>query len=218
MEDHSLIDRRVNDDGFVTDEFKERMQFFVRFAFFRPKAKLEIKCPCLKCKCRKWANPEVIFVHLCKHGFMNNYYTWSVHGEPSNNLARNFGGESSNTKFVRNEADAMYHEMVVDAMRPQLEYNEGPMGEEPNSKAGEFYDLLHAAEVHIGAGGESVKVLSWMTEMLNMKTFYNMSAANWEITLSLSRKLLSPEDQEKVPKDFYSAKNRLFPHNKNCPI
>ncbi|GLU21464.1 hypothetical protein SLE2022_376020 [Rubroshorea leprosula] len=42
--------------------------------------------------------------------------------------------------------------------------------------------------------------------MLNMKTLYNMSVANWEMALSLSQKLFSPEDQEKVPKVFYSAK------------
>ncbi|GLT27926.1 hypothetical protein SLA2020_028910 [Shorea laevis] len=97
-------------------------------------------------------------------------------------------------EFVRNEADVMYREMVVDAMGPQLEYNKGPMGEKPNSKAREFYDLLHAVEVHIGAGGENVTVLSWMAEMLNIKTLYNMSVANWEMALSLSRKLLSPKD------------------------
>ncbi|GLT32988.1 hypothetical protein SLA2020_076150 [Shorea laevis] len=152
IEDHSWIDHRVDDGGFVTNEFKEGVQFFVRFAFSRPKAKSEIQCPCSKCKCRKWGNPEVISVHLCKHGFMNNYYTWYVHGETSNNTVRNFGGKSSNMEFVRNEADAMYHEMVFDAMGPHPEYNEGLIAEEPNSKAREFYDLLHAAEVHIGAG------------------------------------------------------------------
>ncbi|GKV00760.1 hypothetical protein SLEP1_g13397 [Rubroshorea leprosula] len=145
----------------------------------------------------KWGNPEVVSVHLCKHGFMNNYYAWYVHGETSSNTVRNFEGESSNMEFVRNEVDALYHEMVVDAMGVQSEYNDGPMAEEPNSKAREFYNLLHAAEVHIGAGGQDVTVLSWMVEMLNMKTLYNMSAANWQMALSLSRKLLSPEDQEK---------------------
>ncbi|GLU21150.1 hypothetical protein SLE2022_373090 [Rubroshorea leprosula] len=137
MDNRSWIDRRVDDSGFVTDEFKEGVQFFVRFAFSRLKAKLKIKCPYLK----------------CKHEFMNNYCTWYVHGETSSNTVRNFEGESSNMEFVRNEVDALYHEMVVDAMGAQSEYNEGPMAEEPNSKAREFYDLLHAAEVHIGAGG-----------------------------------------------------------------
>ncbi|GLT26732.1 hypothetical protein SLA2020_017770 [Shorea laevis] len=95
---------------------KEGVQFFVRFAFSIPKAKSEIKCPCSKCKCRKWENPEVVSVHLCKHRFMNNYYTSYVHGETSNNTVRNFEGESFNMEFVRNEVDALYHEMVVDAM------------------------------------------------------------------------------------------------------
>ncbi|GLT26733.1 hypothetical protein SLA2020_017780 [Shorea laevis] len=83
------------------------------------------------------------------------------------------------------------------------------MAEELNSKVREFYDLLHATEVHIGAGGQDVTVLSWMAEMLNMKTLYNMSATNWEMTLLLSQKLLSPENQEEVPKDFYSAKKMI---------
>ncbi|GLT26241.1 hypothetical protein SLA2020_013230 [Shorea laevis] len=179
MDDHSWIDRRVDDNGFVIDEFKEGVQFFV------------------------------VSVHLCKHGFMNNYYTWYVHGETSSNTVRNFEGESCNMEFVRNEVDALYHEMVVDAMGAQSEYNDRPMANEPNSKAREFYNLLHAAEIHIGAGGQDVTVLSWMVEMLKMKTLYNMSAANWEMALSLSRKLLSPEDQEKVPKDFYSAKKMI---------
>ncbi|GKV34715.1 hypothetical protein SLEP1_g43064 [Rubroshorea leprosula] len=116
MEDRSLIDCRVNDRGFITNKFKEEVQFFVRFAFFRPEAKLEIKCPCSKCRCRKRGNPEVVSMHLCKHGFMNNYYTWYVHGETSNNLARNFIGESFSSRFVKNESDAMYYEMLVDAM------------------------------------------------------------------------------------------------------
>ncbi|GLT25849.1 hypothetical protein SLA2020_009520 [Shorea laevis] len=89
-------------------------------------------------------------------------------------------------EFVRNEIDAMYHERVVDAMGPQPEYNEGSMVEKPNSKARGFYDLLHAAEVHIDAEGQDVTVLSYMTKMLNMKTLYNMSAINWEMALSLS--------------------------------
>ncbi|GLU06904.1 hypothetical protein SLE2022_238890 [Rubroshorea leprosula] len=169
MDVRSWIDRRMDDSGFVTDEFKEGVQFFLRFAFSRLKAKSKIKCPCSKCKCRKWGNPEVVSVHLY----------------------------------------ALYHEMVVDAMGAQFEYNDRPMAEEPNSKAREFCDLLHAAEVHIGAGGQDVTVLSWMAEMLNMKTLSNISAANWEMALSLSRKLLSLEDQEKVPKDFYSAKKMI---------
>ncbi|GKV36689.1 hypothetical protein SLEP1_g44791 [Rubroshorea leprosula] len=103
----------------------------------------------------------------------------------------------------------MYHEMLVDAIGPQGEYNEDAMAEEPNHKAREFYELLHAVEVHIGSGEQNVTVLSWMAEMLNMKTHYNMSASNWEMTLSLSRKLLSAEDQEKVPKDFYTAKKMI---------
>ncbi|GKV05564.1 hypothetical protein SLEP1_g17561 [Rubroshorea leprosula] len=100
-------------------------------------------------------------------------------------------------EFVRNEVDVMYREMAVDAMGAQSEDNEGLMAEEPNSRAREFYDLLHVAKVHIGAGGQDVIILSWMVEMLNMKTLYNMSAANWEMSLSLSQKLLSPKNQEK---------------------
>ncbi|GLT28202.1 hypothetical protein SLA2020_031520 [Shorea laevis] len=117
-------------------------------------------------------------MHLCKHRFMNNYYTWYAHGETSNNLTRNFIGESSNPRFARNESDAMYHEMLVDAMGPQGEYNEEPMAEEPNRKARDFYQLLQHAEVHIGSGEQNVVVLSWMAEMPNMKTLYNMSATN----------------------------------------
>ncbi|GLT93965.1 hypothetical protein SLE2022_117300 [Rubroshorea leprosula] len=152
MEGHSWIDRHVDNDGFVTNEFKEGVQFFVRFIFSRPRVKSKIKCPCSKCKCRKWVNPEVIFVHLFKHGFMNNYYTLYVYRKTSNNTARNFGEESSNMEFVENESDVMYREMVVDAIGPQPEYNE-PIAGEPNSKIREFYDLLHAAEVYIGARG-----------------------------------------------------------------
>ncbi|GKU93197.1 hypothetical protein SLEP1_g6807 [Rubroshorea leprosula] len=69
-------------------------------------------------------------------------------------------------EFVRNEIDALYHKMIVDAIGAQSEYNEGLMAEEPNSKAREFYDLLHAAEVHIGARGQDVTVLLWMSKNL----------------------------------------------------
>lgn len=78
------LDRSVVDnEGFVTDEIKSEVQFFLRFAFFKPNAKSEIKCFYSRCKCSKWGTLKLspsIYVSMG---------SWTiiiyVHGETSNN-------------------------------------------------------------------------------------------------------------------------------------
>ena len=75
---------RVDPERSITEEFFVGIQEFVDFARRQEQYRIEgkIRCPCKKCKCRKFENVDDVLVHLCRKGFMDNYYYWTNHGEP----------------------------------------------------------------------------------------------------------------------------------------
>ncbi|KAL9661570.1 hypothetical protein QQ045_026394 [Rhodiola kirilowii] len=40
-----------------------------------------IRCPCTKCKNRRFINLRMMEAHLYKYGFTPNYFNWTLHGE-----------------------------------------------------------------------------------------------------------------------------------------
>ncbi|KAL0451416.1 UNVERIFIED_CONTAM: hypothetical protein Slati_1119700 [Sesamum latifolium] len=43
----------------------------------------KIRCPCRKCKNKKFRTPDEVTYHLCIQGFTTEYYNWTSHGEES---------------------------------------------------------------------------------------------------------------------------------------
>ncbi|XP_073137491.1 uncharacterized protein [Henckelia pumila] len=82
--DRSWMDRRyVN--GSLNDEYINEIEVFVAFAKSNPTCLPDgtIRCPCNHKKCQNlsyWDENTVKF-HLCRYGFVPNYYNWYFHGE-----------------------------------------------------------------------------------------------------------------------------------------
>jgi hypothetical protein len=109
-----------------------------------------IRCPCRKCKNKKFMHQDVVMMHLLTKRFMENYLCWYAHGElfvPNESMIERVVGSTSsasNVHEVVNDNSNSYRNMVMDAMR----MNEGNVSqcpiieEEPNAYATRFFDLL----------------------------------------------------------------------------
>jgi len=82
-----------------------------------------IKCPCRKCKNKKYLHPDVVMMHLLTKGFIEDYLCWYVHGElfvPNESMIERVVGSTSgvsNVHGVVNDNSNPYKNMVMDVMR-----------------------------------------------------------------------------------------------------
>ncbi|KAK4275878.1 hypothetical protein QN277_018892 [Acacia crassicarpa] len=67
----------------VTPEFEQGVEEFLAYAFRAPYSQKsgQLRCPCVKCKCRPYLIMDEVKVHLYKWGFKPDYYIWTSHGE-----------------------------------------------------------------------------------------------------------------------------------------
>ena len=74
--DRSWMYARLNEHGYITNEFKVGVQGFINFAFSQPNIiyKGKIRCPCLRCKNFIFHDADIVSVHLCKKGFKSAYF------------------------------------------------------------------------------------------------------------------------------------------------
>ena len=82
-----------------------------------------IKCPCRKCKNKKYLHPDVVMMHLLTKGFIEDYLCWYAHGElfvPNESMIERVVGSTSsvnNVHGVVNDNSNPYKNMVMDVMR-----------------------------------------------------------------------------------------------------
>ncbi|GLT24991.1 hypothetical protein SLA2020_001500 [Shorea laevis] len=228
-DDRSWMYHRRDDRGLFTEEFKVGVDIFLEFAFSQKDPEIccrkMIRCPCMVCKNIDWHTRSTVGMHLYANGFINGYLVWNCHGESSAKRRRCDMGQSSSSA-----CDDPYREMVIDAMGSEWHESVDIFGdvggmnkigevetsgakqvfEQPSGEAKEFFDLLQAAATPLFDGcDEGTTVLSWVTYMLNAKTLYNMSVASWNYMLKGALMGFKKEDQERLPKDYYSAKKML---------
>jgi hypothetical protein len=102
-----------------------------------------IRCPCRKCKNKKFMHQDVVTMHLLTKGFMEDYLCWYAHGElfvPNESMVEKVVGSTSsasNVHEVVNDNSNPYRNMVMDAMRMnQSNVSQCPIvEEEPNADA-----------------------------------------------------------------------------------
>ncbi|GLT51255.1 hypothetical protein SLA2020_246760 [Shorea laevis] len=223
MGDRSWMYHRLDGNGCYTDEFIIGVESFLDYAFSQSNPEFccrnRIKCPCSKCMNQEWHRRITVQRHLTEKGFMNGYIVWLAHGQqPLRRRQRHQWGESSSAApFVMEEqGNDPIRDMVMDANLHGTEYNmneqgsEEPIFEEAMGDAKEFFDLLQAANTPLYDGCDvGDTVLKWMSHFMNAKTLYNMSVGNWDYMLKCTRRWMKPEDRDKIPKDFYSAKKMM---------
>ena len=175
----------------VNDEFLNSVEEFVTFALGNHQylSNGDLRCPCKRCKNKKFHGDDVVRLHLYKHGFVEDYYYWISHGEsfpPPVQMNYN------NTEAMVGSSDNTYRNMIIEGWNnmydqgmnpnqyesfPELDGNTFPPErvEEPNHEASEFYRMLRDAEEPLFPGCTSHTTLSFVTRLLNIKVDFNMS-------------------------------------------
>ena len=141
-----------------------------------------IRCPCVKCRNMKLFDGRVVKTHLYKHGFKEDYWIWTEHGE-QRPIESDLGGDSSNTVVEldddSNEFDMM-HQMVSDAFEPFVHDTSNKVNETinmeelPNPECQRFYDMLMEANQPIYEGSTQ-STLSLSVKLLAAKS-------KWKVT------------------------------------
>jgi len=104
-----------------------------------------IRCPCKRCKNKKFIDPDVVTMHLLQKRLIEKYMCWYVYGEPyvvERMVESTFS--SSNVHEVVDDNSNPYTNMIMDVMRiNQGHASQCPIiNEEPNTDTLKFFDLL----------------------------------------------------------------------------
>ncbi|CAH9124646.1 unnamed protein product [Cuscuta epithymum] len=186
----------------LRDEFKAGVDNFVDFACVQPTfvENNVIKCPCTKCRNRRYKNPGDVKLHLYKWGFESNYWCWIYHGEEVLQSSVNFDDTSHNHV----DGDDMYETMIYDnfGLNQEPSYLNRDI-EGPHDSAKQFYELLDSAQQPLWSGCTADTELSFTLKMMSIKSSYNIAQkAMDEIFDACNRAMPSPN---KVPSSFYEA-------------
>ena len=125
---------------------------FINYALSNPRniSGGNIKCPCKRCKNKKFINPDVVTMHLLQKEFMEKYLCWFAHEEPYVHykivVEKMVESTSSfsNVHEVVDDNSNLYRNMVWDTMRMNQSYAGECLiiYEEPNVDTTMFFDLL----------------------------------------------------------------------------
>ncbi|KAL2231065.1 UNVERIFIED_CONTAM: hypothetical protein Sindi_1700900 [Sesamum indicum] len=203
--DRSWMWRRLDDNGFLLDEFVTRVdQEFLNFAFHNPRFlnNEQIKCPCSKCGNTRFLNQSDTHLHIVKNGFTRGYNIWYAHGE-SVNTRDDVGGSSTAPRVETSR----YRTMVMDAIGHEFSSNFTCAEQLPNPEAQKFFNLLKDADEPLWDGCKNHTKLSAVAQLLSIKSEYNLPEACYDRLVSTIKSML-PED-EKLLDNFYTTKKHL---------
>jgi ferredoxin-thioredoxin reductase catalytic subunit len=155
MDDRSWI-YRDSPQGLQMMNYCNGVQGFINFAIsiLRNFSRGDIRCPCRKCKNKKYLHLDIVMMHLLHKGFMEDYLCWYAYGElfvRNESMVERMVGSTfsaSNVHGVVNDNNNSYMNIVMDAMRMnQGNASQCPIvEEEPNADATMFFDLLRDSD------------------------------------------------------------------------
>ncbi|XP_057803652.1 uncharacterized protein LOC131018985 [Salvia miltiorrhiza] len=192
--------------GSLTGEFMDGLEVFIHYALSRPDLMIgnKIKCPCTKCKNKKFDTPMTVRVHLAKNGFIPRYHIWTMHGEALvqvPDVARRIVTIEEDREVNR------YETMVMDVATAQFHNVDDLIEESPNPTAQHLYDMLKAADRELWPGCKTHTQLSLVARLMSLKSDNNMSERCFDQILELIKEIVP--DNNLVTGDFYSAKKLL---------
>ena len=209
-----MYDRLYPGRGGLKQSFCDGIDQFVQVAMAHEDFKINggIKCPCLKCDCRKIKSPGEVIYHLQRVGFMPNYWIWTRHGEKLPRVELGVGdnctGASSNCVDTGyGEQIELMQDMVCDALGVNVSFEEpqyDDTDELPNETAQRFYNLLLETNKPLFEGSADSK-LSMCVRLLALKS--NCGATDVCLDLVTKMMLDSSPIRDGLPKSYYEAKS-----------
>ncbi|XP_061348406.1 uncharacterized protein LOC133293820 [Gastrolobium bilobum] len=214
--DRNWMYTRIDESRSITIQFQQGIERFISFALEHKRISAhKLRCPCRKCKCKEFHNPDTLRVHLCKYGFMPDYYCWTSHGESHSKHPPLVDRHSYYGSSGQRHNYDHYEQLVMDAAGPNLgahlevytEENQPLMAEDPNPEASQFFNMLQASQRPLWDGCETHTTLSACLTALSLKTDYRMTEGCFNQWMKFVGDVLPPGHS--MPKDFYNAKKSV---------
>ncbi|XP_017985270.1 PREDICTED: uncharacterized protein LOC108663891 [Theobroma cacao] len=226
MRDRSWMYRCLTVDGFIRDEFVNGVNEFIHFTRSNTTFMLKnkIRCPYSRCSNNKFLCEDKVTEDILNRGFIGAYTIWSLHGEHDvgqssrsrdriKPYASNEEHEEYGEPIYDEEIENPYSRMVRDAIGLEVAFNYGCknesrfMEEDPNPNAFSYYFLLSTIEEPLWSGCTKHTTLSVVSQLLNVKSEYNLSESCFDRLLEIIKNML-PSD-ETLPTDFYRLKKEV---------
>jgi len=188
MDDRSWM-YRDSPQGLRRIDYSNGVQGFINFATSLPRNFTDggIRCPCRKCKNKKFLHPDGVTMYLLIKGFIEDYRCWYAHEElfvPNKSMVERVVGSTSsasNVHKVVNDNSNPYRNRVMDAMRMnQGNVSHCPIVEEPNADAARFFDLLKDSDEPLWNGCTNHNKLSVIPQVFTIKSDHGLSEASYD--------------------------------------
>ncbi|CAN6547389.1 unnamed protein product [Malus baccata var. baccata] len=163
------IDKSWMQSGRSSEDYFNGVETFLDYAYnhLQPDD-AKILCPCVKCSNRYKKVKVEVQQHLLYNGIIKNYTIWYLHGEDENDETDESNSDSdsdgSENDVINMEQDDDMHGLVEEGC-PQ----------DPNRDAEKFYKLLKEAEQPLYDGCKSYSNLSFVVNLLHIKSTGTMS-------------------------------------------
>ena len=123
MDDYWMY--QVSPEGLRKIDYCNRVDGFIKYTLSNQKniSGYGIRCPCKRCKNKKFLDPDVVMMHLLqKKRFMDKYLCWIAHREPYvpyetmvEKIVRSTSSSSSVHRVVDDNSNH-YKSMVMDVI------------------------------------------------------------------------------------------------------
>ena len=210
-----MYDRVLPNRGGLTDAFYAGVETFISHACGLDQFLHEgtIRCPCVKCDCRKMQTVDEVRVHLYKKGFRPNYSYWTSHGEELPQPIHVTCPQPSSPNWdqeqiAHGENFNSYKEMVMDAVGHSFaQCDPQNRDETPNKETQDFYDVLAASESPLFEGCTSHSELSASLQLLTIKAEHNLSQEAFNKIVQFCKETWPPDNR--MPQNYYRTKKMV---------
>jgi len=120
MDDYSWM-YQVSSGGLRKIYYCNRVEGFIKYTLSNKKniSGCGIRCPCKRCKNKKFLDPDVVMMHLLQKMLMDKYLCWIAHREPyvpyETMVVRSTSNSSSVHRVIDDNSNH-YKSMVMDVI------------------------------------------------------------------------------------------------------
>ncbi|KAH7845791.1 hypothetical protein Vadar_006051 [Vaccinium darrowii] len=186
---------------------------FILFAKTNANGKEKIRCPCQRCNNMYFREFNVVEDHLYIHGMTQGYFQWFHHGESfeftsgsNNDHSAGVGHEKTpNRDFVYDILEDVWAGEIGDANQDdEFDFHSSPVFDDGPEK---FTRLVRDADCELYPGCKMFSKLSFLINLLHVKTMHKLSNKSCSMLLDLIKKALPTG--ETLPKSYYEAQNLM---------
>jgi hypothetical protein len=192
--DRSWISNHLQSDKMsLTPEYRNGVEYFLKFASEKGMEDDRMKCPCKRCKNLNWLPLDDVRFHLHSKGMLEGYTVWTSHGEVVQRK-RKKNQESHNRSHrepPRIDQPVDLNAMLNDFAGANYEFYDttdtgtSNVEEAPNDSARKLYEMIVENGVPIYPGNTKYTRMSLSAKLLEFKNYSNCSNKAFDSLLEL---------------------------------